>query len=85
MALLGVKSTETEQKQENQLGDYCNNPVGYNDGSSHSGSSGNDEPWLNPGYILKLNGTELANGLDVAYKEKRWYKNDGSMKLYLID
>lgn len=53
------------------MGNYCKNPVGYDGGSSHGGGSGNDEPWLNPGYVLKLNGTEFAKELDVAYEEKR--------------
>lgn len=47
-----------KQKKGAQLGQDSNNPVGYDDGLGHGGSNGNDEPWLNSGYILKLNGTE---------------------------
>lgn len=76
---------DTEEEAGRPTRDHCTNPVGYDDGSGHDGSSGNDEPWLNSGYILKLNGTEFANGLDVPYKRKRGCEYGGYMGLYLRD
>lgn len=74
-----------KQKQGDRLGDSWNNSVGYDDGLGHGDSSGSDEPWLHSGYIMKLNGTEIANGWDMTYKQKRGCKYGGYVELYLTD